>query len=112
MQTIVELPEFIRRAAALLSDDEKRELLNYLASDPLAGVLIQGTGGVRKLRWAVGAKGKRGGVRVIYYVQGITVPIFLLTVYGKGQKENLTKAECNELSALTKMLAEKYRSRS
>ena len=73
---------------------------------------MQGTGGVRKLRWAVGAKGKSGGVRIIYYMQGITVPIFLLTVYGKGEKDNLTKSECNALSALAKRLAKNYRRRS
>ncbi|MBX3176287.1 MAG: type II toxin-antitoxin system RelE/ParE family toxin [Candidatus Hydrogenedentes bacterium] len=112
MQTIVELPEFVRRAAGLLTDDEKRELLNYLASEPRAGVLVQGTGGVRKLRWAVGVKGKSGGVRVIYYVHGIRVPIFLLTVYGKREKDNLTKAECNELALLTSALVKNYRSRS
>ena len=101
----------MRRAAGLLADDEKRKLLNYLASEPRAGVLMQGSGGVRKLRWAVGAKGKSGGVRIIYYVHDTTVPIFLLTVYGKNERDNLTKAECNELEKLVKLLVQNYRRR-
>ena len=65
MQTVVELPEFIRRAQQLLSEGESQLLVSYLAEFPQAGVLIEGTGGIRKIRWAREAMGKRGGVRVI-----------------------------------------------
>lgn len=67
MQTIVELPKFQRRASALLTEAEKQKLIDYLAAHPQSGVVMQGTGGVRKLRWAAGGKGKSGGARVIHY---------------------------------------------
>ena len=64
--TIAEVPEFVRRAARLLSSEERMALLEYIAANPRAGDLISGTGGVRKLRWARGGRGKSAGVRVIY----------------------------------------------
>ena len=67
MQTIVELPEFLRKSQDLLTNEEKLSLINYLAAHPQAGDLMQGTGGIRKLRWAAQGRGKSGGVRVIYY---------------------------------------------
>ena len=68
MQTVAELPEFIRTADKLLSLVERQDLIRYLALHPKAGDLMEGTGGVRKLRWRRGDHGKSGGVRVIYYV--------------------------------------------
>jgi len=67
---------------------------------------MQGTGGVRKLRWARGGKGKSGGVRVIYYFHSDRIPLYLLTMFGKGDKENLRKAERNELAELVGLLKE------
>lgn len=58
MQTVVELPEYIRRAASLLNDSEKQGVINYLASHPQEGTVMQGTGGIRKFRWASGNRGK------------------------------------------------------
>ena len=108
MQTIVELPEFQRRAEALLSDSEKQGVISYLAAHPLAGAIMQGTGGIRKFRWASGSKGKSGGVRVIYYYHNESIPLFLLTVFGKSEKANLSKAERNELAKFTSILAKNY----
>ena len=108
MHTIVELPEFQRRAVALLSDSEKQGIISYLASHPQSGVVMQGTGGIRKLRWASGSKGKSGGVRVIYYYHNKSIPLFLLTVFGKSEKANLTRAERNELAKFTSILAKNY----
>lgn len=108
MQTIVELPEFIRRAQALLKEDEKLSIINYLAAHPQAGEIMRGTGGIRKLRWSALGKGKSGGVRIIYYYHNVTIPLFVLTVFGKGEKANLTKAERNELSKLTGLLQVQY----
>jgi len=59
--TVVETPEFVSRADTLMADDNRDELVAYLASNPTAGDLIPGTGGVRKLRWRLGERGKRGG---------------------------------------------------
>jgi mRNA-degrading endonuclease RelE of RelBE toxin-antitoxin system len=78
MHTIVELPEFQRRALSLLTDSEKQGIISYLAAHPQSGSIMQNTGGVRKFRWASGNKGKSGGVRVIYYYHNESIPLFLL----------------------------------
>lgn len=65
MLTIAELPEYIRKADKLLSHTERADVVNYLAAHPRSGDLMEGTGGVRKLRWGRGAQGKSGGVRVL-----------------------------------------------
>ena len=108
MQTIVELPEFLHKADKLLSTSERASIINYIAAHPAAGVIMQGTGGIRKLRWSAKGKGKSGGVRVIYYYHNEAMPLFLLTLFGKGEKSNLTKAECNELSKFTSLLIKNY----
>jgi len=107
--TIVELPEFIRKSEKLLSAEERDRLLSFLAANPKAGVLIQRTGGVRKIRWATGNKGKSGSTRVIYFYHDLGMPLFLLTVFSKSERENLSKAERNELAGLTKLLVQNYR---
>ena len=70
--------------------------------------MIPGTGGVRKVRWAAAGKGKRGGFRVICYFHSETWPLFLLTVYSKNQKANVTKAERNEFKELGPVLVKTY----
>lgn len=108
MQTIAETTEYIRRAEKLLSTEERRDLLAYLAEHPRAGDLLEGTGGVRKLRWARGGKGKSGGVRVIYYFHSEGIPLYLLTLFAKNERANLSKAECNALAALVSLLVETW----
>jgi hypothetical protein len=76
--------------------------------NPEAGDIIPETGGVRKLRWAVQGRGKRGGVRLIYYFHSDTFPLFLLTVYAKNQKANLTRAERNDFKKLIPLLVKTY----
>ena len=102
--TIVELPEFIRNSSRLLSGIEREELIDYLSSHPRSGVVLQGTGGIRKLRWARGSKGKAGGVRIIYYYHDERIPLYLLTLFGKNERANLTKAERDELARLVDIL--------
>ncbi len=104
MQTIVEMPEFQKRSERLLSNSERISIINYLAKHPASGDIMQGTGGIRKLRWSAQGKGKSGGVRVIYYHHNESLPLFLLTVFGKGEKANLTKAESNDLAKITSLL--------
>lgn len=106
MQTIAEMPEFIRRATKILGQTERQMLIDHLAESPRAGVLIQGTGGIRKLRWAREGSGKSGGVRVVYFFHNQSMPLYLLTVFGKGEKTNLSKAERNELAKLVKLLVQ------
>ena len=70
---------------------------------------MQGTGGVRKMRWASKGKGKSGGSRVIYFFYNETIPLFLLTLFSKNEKINLSKAERNELAELVKELIKNYK---
>ena len=111
MNTVVELPEFIRRAEKLLRNPERENLIRYLAANPEAGVLLQGTGGIRKLRWKREGAGKSGGVRVIYYFHSEKYPLFLLTLFGKSEKANISKAERNMLAKLTEELLATYGSK-
>jgi len=108
MQTIIELPEYLKRSDKLLSKSERQSIINYLAVHPSAGDIMQGTGGIRKLRWPAQGKGKSGGVRIIYYHQNKSIPLFLLTLFGKGEKTNLTKAERNDLAKFTSLLVKNY----
>jgi len=102
LQTVLEMPEFIRQSGSCMDEASKKSFIDYIAEYPLNGDLISGTGGVRKIRWTGDShKGKRGGVRVIYYYYDQSVPIFLLTAYGKNQKENLTQDEKNSLKIMT-----------
>ena len=100
MQTVAETPTFTRQADKLLSEDEKRQLIDFLAENPLAGDLIPGTGGVRKLRFAASGRGKRGGARVIYYYLDEAMPIYLLLAYAKTAKIDLTTDEERTVTAL------------
>ena len=106
--TIVELRKYIKKAEKLLSNEERSELLYFLSTHPKAGTLLEGTGGIRKLRWAKDSKGKSGGVRIIYFYYNGGMPLFLLTLFAKNEKSNLSKAEKNELAKLTKVLIENY----
>lgn len=104
LTTITELPEYIKRSDSLLTDFERKAVVDYLAEHPLAGDMMEGTGGIRKLRWSRGNKGKSGGVRVIYYYHDQRIPLYLLTVFGKGERANLSKADRNALSRLVSIL--------
>lgn len=106
--TVVETPFFLKKAASLLKHDEHEDLITFVGLSPEAGDVVPETGGVRKLRWAGRSKGKRGGMRVIYYFHNETFPVFLLTVYPKNQKANLTKTERNELKQLVPLLIKTY----
>ncbi len=108
MQTIVELPEFCRRAESLISEEEKQGIINYLAVHPQSGAIMQGTGGIRKFRWSSGNKGISGGVRVIYYYYNETMPLFLLSLFSKSEKGNLSKSERNEFTKFTQLLVRNY----
>ena len=89
-----------------MSDAERDAALWTVASNPLAGDEIRGTGGCRKVRIAGRGKGKSGGYRVIFYYGGLDVPVFLVTVFSKGQRADLTQRERNALAQLTKSLVQ------
>ena len=69
---------------------------------------MKGTGGIRKLRWATGGKGKSGGVRVIYYFHNESIPLFLLSLFHKNEKANLSRSERNEFAKLITLLVKNY----
>lgn len=104
MITVAELPEYMRRADKLLSDAERRDVVDYLATHPKAGDVMEGTGGIRKLRWGRGGRGKSGGVRVVYYFHNEAMPLYLLALFAKNEQANLSKAERNELAGLVDIL--------
>ena len=89
MQAIVELPEFLKISEKLFSESERFGVINDLAVHPASGDIMQGTGGIRKLRWSAHGKGKSAGVRIVYYFYNESMPLFLLTLFGKGEKSNL-----------------------
>ena len=109
LHTVVETPEFLRRVQGLLTAADRSALINHLAANPDAGDVMPGTGGARKLWWAVRGKGKSGGVRVITFFSGPPVPVFVLTVFGKGEKINLSQAERNALRKVLSELVTEYR---
>lgn len=85
--------------------------MDYLAYHPLAGDLIQGTGGVRKLRWGLEGRGKRGGARVIYFFHEPNMPLFALTAYAKNEQADVSQQDRNDLRQLTDLLVEKWKRR-
>ena len=91
LQTVVELPEFQRRAKAVMSDDEREAAIVWIAENPEAGTSLGG--GLRKVRIPREGQGKRGGFRTIYIFGGRHMPIFLVTVFAKNEKANLTPKE-------------------
>jgi len=99
---IVETSVFTRQIRGLLKDDEYKELQKKLVINPLAGAVIRGSGGLRKVRWGVEGRGKSAGVRVIYYYVVPDDWIFMLAAYGKGAKDDLTAKEVAALKKLVK----------
>jgi len=86
-----------------------RDVVDAIATDPMLGDAIIGSGGCRKVRFAGRGKGKSGGYRVITFFSGPDIPAFLLTVFGKGEKSTLSDGEVNALAGATKALAEAHR---
>lgn len=102
----IETPIFTRRIQATLSGEEYRLLQNHLVNRPDSGKLISGSGGLRKLRWAEGGHGKRGGIRVIYYWFVSQEIILLLFAYPKSEQDDLTR---DQLKQLKKIIEGEYR---
>ena len=110
MQAVAELDDFRADAAAAgMSDEEIVEVTLLISANPQIGELMPGTGGARKFRMPGRGKGKRGGYRVITYFAGVDIPVFLLSVFAKGDRDNLSRAERNELRKELAGLAADYR---
>jgi len=112
MLTVAETKAFQRKIKQLLSDQEKEDLINYLAEHPNSGALMKNTGGIRKLRWAQSGRGKSGGVRVIYYFHSELMPLYLLAAFGKNEKVNLSDKERNSLAKGVVELVANWRKRN
>ena len=104
MQTIAETPLFTRQSGKLFDESEKAELIDFLARTPLAGEIIPGTNGVRKVRYAAAGRGKRGGARVIYYYLDDKAPLYALLAYAKNVKDDISPAEKKIVSDLVETL--------
>lgn len=89
MLTVVETQAFLRTTAAFWSDVDRAEFVSFIAANPLAGDLLVGSGGLRKVRWTASGRGKRGGARVITYAQLDDGQIWLLVGYAKAKFDNL-----------------------
>lgn len=113
MHTVVETAAYLADAkAAGMTEHERNAVVEMIASHPEAGDEIGGTGGARKVRVAGRGKGKSGGYRVITFYSGEDLPVFLLAVYSKGEKANLSKAERNELKSILTDIVREYRKRT
>ncbi|OGT44855.1 MAG: hypothetical protein A3E82_06235 [Gammaproteobacteria bacterium RIFCSPHIGHO2_12_FULL_38_11] len=96
----IETTFFTKYLPSYLTDDEYSELQDFLMQKPDAGALIKGTGGLRKLRWPSDNKGKRGGVRIIYYWQTKLDQFYMMTIYGKNEMSDLSSDDKKELKKI------------
>ena len=110
MHTVVETPAFLADARAVgVSEAERAEIINWIADNPLAGDPIEGTGGARKVRFAGKGKGKSGGYRVITFFSGAAFPVFLLNLFAKNEKTNLTPKERSVLKTVLADIVKAYK---
>ena len=102
---IIETSIFTRQMQALLTDEEYRQLQTALVINPDMGAVIPRSGGLRKVRWSLAGRGKRGGVRTIYYWAVSNDQILMLLMYAKNEQDNLTP---EQLKVLRKIVKEEY----
>lgn len=101
----IETSLFSRLLPEHLDDEQYRRFQGWIMQRPDTGAVVRGTGGVRKVRWRSRGKGKSGGVRIIYYWARADHQIFLLTIYGKSEKENLTPQDLKRIATLLEELS-------
>lgn len=93
MRTVVETPTFQKQAEKVWSEDERLSFIDWIAVNPLAGDVIPGAEGARKVRWGRAGSGKSGGVRVIYFNVTEEEIVLLVALYAKAERENLSTSE-------------------
>jgi hypothetical protein len=108
--TIVEAPTYLADAEKLLTEAERFAIIDTLAANPAQGVLIKGTGGLRKMRIGIGSRGKRGGGRVIYWFHAQEFPVVLLATFAKNEAADLTAKERAALERVAALLLDDFRS--
>lgn len=105
--TVVETPEYLRRARAVgMTDEDRAALVSLLAAAPAAGVALGG--GLYKMRLARPGSGKSGGWRILHFFRSEATPVFLLSVFGKNERANISAAERAELTAICDLIAATY----
>ena len=107
--TVAETAVFMRQAGALWTEDERFEFVDFIARNPEAGDLIPGSGGVRKVRWGRQGGGKRGGVRIIYFYHDPAMPLYLLMIYAKARRDDLSPDARRTVQGLVASLKAAYR---
>jgi hypothetical protein len=112
VQTVVETPGFLNDARSLgLPNAERLAIVMWIAANPADGEIIEGTGGARKVRFAGKGKGKSGGYRVITFFTGTDIPVFLLNIFAKNEKSDLTPKERGVLKTVLAGIVKTYRSK-
>ena len=106
--TVVETKNFAKRARSLLTEAQRIEVATMVADNHECGELMAGTGGCRKVRYALSGRGKSGSVRVVYLYCGEATPTFLLALFAKNEKSNLTKGERNQIAKVAKAICKTY----
>lgn len=97
---IIETQIFTKKVISVLSDEDYREFQNLLISNPEKGKIIKGSGGLRKIRWAIAGRGKSGGTRIIYYWLKEKEIILLLLIYKKNEIDDLTTQQIKILKSI------------
>ena len=105
---VAETAVFMRQASALWTDDERFEFVDFIARNPETGDLIPASGGVRKIRWGRRGSGKRGGVRIIYFYHDPAMPVYLLMIYAKARRDDLSADAQRTVQRLVARLKEAY----
>jgi hypothetical protein len=108
---IVSLDSFLDSASEIWNESEIQAFEVFIGVNPEAGKIIPGCGGIRKVRWAIQGKGKRGGARVIYYYYDDSVPLYLLYAYPKSEREDLTEDEKKILRKLVEELKKEFKAK-
>jgi hypothetical protein len=106
--TVVETGPYLTMAAGMMNEVERSALVDMIASDPQTGDLMQGTGGLRKVRVPLRGRGKRGGGRVITFFHDVQMPVFLVAAYAKNDRTDLTQKQRQAAKALTDAIRAQY----
>jgi len=110
--TVAETQTFLRQAEKIWDDEERMALIDHVARKPEDGVIVPGTGGVRKMRWGRASAGKRGGARVVYFYHHADAPLYLLLAYAKAKAEDMSADEKRAAKAIAAALKAQYPARA
>jgi hypothetical protein len=102
MVEFIEFPVFVEMIDEYLSEDERREMQNFLLENPETGDVIRSGGGIRKMRWKLGKRGKSGGIRIIYFLKPSNNSIYFLLAYAKSEKSNLSEHQIKTFAKFVK----------